>query len=172
MNRTIEKKSHSIPLSKQSHLSMNLKWEPMYSNMVEDMLQLTKLQYGPTLECECKVFKKVIFSYKNKCFLTKHISWKCIKKCSSKKKWFDKECHEARKRLMILDVVKDKENDQKHLHEYKRFFPNIHKNMWSYSTISSKQKRMHMHVQNLRETYGETSSQLRWLNSCGLLNAL
>ena len=79
---------------------------------------------------------------------------------------------EGRKCLMSLDVVNDKENDQKHLHEYKRFFPNIHKNMWSYSTISSKQKRMHMHVQNLRETYGETSSQLRWLNSCGLLNAL
>ena len=36
------------------------------------------------------------------------------------KKWFDKECHEARKRLMILDVIKDKENYQKHLREYKR----------------------------------------------------
>ena len=92
----------------------------MYSNMVEDMLQLTKLQYGPTLECECKVFKKVIFSCTNKCFLTKHISWKCFKKCSSKKKWFDKEYHRVRKCLMILDVVKDKENGQKHLLEYKR----------------------------------------------------
>ena len=42
---------------------------------------------------------------------------KCTKKF--RKKWFDKKCREARKCLMILDIVKDKENYQKHLHEYK-----------------------------------------------------
>ena len=45
---------------------------------------------------------------------------KCTKICSSKKKWFDKECYEARKWLMIFDVVKDNFFYQKHLHEYKR----------------------------------------------------
>ena len=45
-----------------------------------------------------------------------------INSCTKKfrMKWFDKECREARKCLMVLDVVNDKENYQKHLHEYKR----------------------------------------------------
>ena len=29
--------------------------------------------------------------HKQICLSTKHISWKCIKKCSLKKEWFDKE---------------------------------------------------------------------------------
>ena len=37
-----------------------------------------------------------------------------------KKKWFDIECHDAQKWLLILDVIKDKENYQKHLHKHKR----------------------------------------------------
>ena len=32
---------------------------------------------------------------------------------------FGKECHDTQKCLMILDVVKDKENYQKNFHEYK-----------------------------------------------------
>ena len=86
--------------------------------MVEDMLQMTKTQHGATLECKWEAFKNVILSCTNKCFSTNRTSWKCTKKC--KKKWFDKECHETRKFLMVLDVVKDKENYQKHLHDYKR----------------------------------------------------
>ena len=91
---------------KQPHLSMNLKRAPKYSKMVEDMLQMTKIQHGATLECKWEVFKKVILSCTNKCFSTNHTSWKCTKKF--RKKWFDKECREARKCLMVLDVVKDK----------------------------------------------------------------
>ena len=33
--------------------------------------------------------------------------------------WFDKEYNETQKCLMSLDVVRDKEIHQKHLHEYK-----------------------------------------------------
>ena len=36
------------------------------------------------------------------------------------KVWFDEEFHEAWNCLMILDVVKDKENYQKQLNEDKR----------------------------------------------------
>ena len=39
------------------------------------------------------------------------------KKWNSKKKLFDEECHKAQKYLIILVVVKDKENYQKHLHK-------------------------------------------------------
>ena len=81
---------------------------------------MTKKPNGATLECKWEAFKKVILSCTNKCFLTMHTSWKCIKKRSSKKKWFDNECHQAQKYLMILSVVKDKEKYQKHLHEDKR----------------------------------------------------
>mgnify|MGYP006905984563 CR=1 FL=1 len=41
---------------------------------------------------------------------------KGIKKRSSKKTWFDKEFNEARKCLMSLDVVNDKEKYKIHLH--------------------------------------------------------
>ena len=37
-----------------------------------------------------------------------------------KEKLFDNECHQGRKCFMSLKVAKDKENDQTHLHEYKR----------------------------------------------------
>ena len=74
---------------------MNLKQVPMYSTMVEDMLQMTKIQYGVTIGCKWETFKKVILSCANECFSTMHAYWKCIKKCSSNRKWFDKDCHEA-----------------------------------------------------------------------------
>ena len=104
--------------NKQPHLSMNLKRPPIYAKMVEDMLQMTKIQHSATLKCKWEAFKKVILACTNKYFATKHTSWKCTKKCSSKIKWFDKE------------------NYQSHFHEYKRLIP-ITKNMGSYSTISS-----------------------------------
>ena len=37
---------------KKPHLRMNLKRAPRYSKMVEDMLQMTKIQHGATLECK------------------------------------------------------------------------------------------------------------------------
>ena len=49
-----------IEKNKQSHLSMNLKRAPMYSKMVEDMLQITKIQHEATLECKWEAFKKFI----------------------------------------------------------------------------------------------------------------
>ena len=95
-------------------------WIPESDHRVYVLISnvLTKTQRGATLECKWEVFKKVVFSCTNKCFSTNHTSWKCIKKF--RKKWFDKECREARKCLMVLDAVKDQENYQKHLHEYKR----------------------------------------------------
>ena len=94
--------------NKQPHLSMNLKRAPMCSKMVEDMLQMPKIQHDATLECKWGAFKKVILSCTNKCFSTNHTSWKYTKKCSSKKKWLNKECHETRKCLMILDEIRIK----------------------------------------------------------------
>ena len=46
--------------NKQPHLSMNLNRVTMYSKMVEDMLQMTKIQHDATLECKCEAFKKAI----------------------------------------------------------------------------------------------------------------
>ena len=51
---------------KCTHLSMNLKQAPMYSKMVEDMLQMTKIQHEATLECKWEAFKKVILFVKEK----------------------------------------------------------------------------------------------------------
>ena len=48
--------------SKQPHLNMNLMRATMYSKMVEDMLQMTKIQHVATLECKWEAFKKVILS--------------------------------------------------------------------------------------------------------------
>ena len=98
---------------------MNLKRAPMYSKMVEDMLQMTKIQHEATIEFKWEAFKKVISHAQTNVFRPTTY-WKYNNKFSSKKKWFDKECHETRKCLISLDVVKDKENYQKHLHEYKR----------------------------------------------------
>ena len=49
-------------------------------------------------------------------FPLKHMPCKCTIKCSSNKKWFDKDWQEARNYFMSLDVVKDKESYQKYLH--------------------------------------------------------
>ena len=62
--------------NKQPHLSMNLKRAPMYSKMVEDMLQMIKIQHDATLECKWEAFKKVTLSCTNTCFSTNHTSWK------------------------------------------------------------------------------------------------
>ena len=45
-----------IEENKQPHFSMNLKRAPMYSKMVEDMLQMTKIQHEATLECKIMFF--------------------------------------------------------------------------------------------------------------------
>ena len=42
----------------------------MHSKMVEDMLQMTMIQHGATLECKWEAFNKVMFSCTNKCFST------------------------------------------------------------------------------------------------------
>ena len=54
-----------IEENKQPHLSMNLKRAPMYSKVVEDMLQMTKIQHEATLECKWEAFKKVMLSCTN-----------------------------------------------------------------------------------------------------------
>ena len=87
--------------------------------MVEAMLKA--VPEFATLGCKWKVFKKGIFSCTIKCFSVKHEHCHGTNKCHPRKKWFLKECHGAQKYLMTLDVVKDKENHQKHLHAYNRF---------------------------------------------------
>ena len=48
----------AIEDNKQLHLSMNLKHAPMYSKMIDDILQMTKIQHRATIECKGKDFKK------------------------------------------------------------------------------------------------------------------
>ena len=43
---------------KQPYLRIGLPQAPMYFTMVEDMLEMTKLQHGSTLECKWEPFKK------------------------------------------------------------------------------------------------------------------
>ena len=105
---------------------------------------MTKIQHGAILECKWEVFKKVILSCTNKCFSTNRTSWKF------RKKLFDKECGEAKKCLMVLDVVKDKENYQKHLHNTKALFKEREEYGKSLNNFS-KRKRKDMHVLNFGE---------------------
>ena len=58
--------------NQQPHLRMNLKRASMYSKILEDMLNLTKIQHGTTLKCKWEAFKKGIVACTNKCFSTKH----------------------------------------------------------------------------------------------------
>ena len=62
-----------IEENKQLHLSMNLKRAPMYSKIVENMLQMTKIQHEATLECKWEAFKNVIFSCTNMFFDQPHM---------------------------------------------------------------------------------------------------
>ncbi|RYA45856.1 endonuclease/exonuclease/phosphatase family protein [Enterobacter cloacae complex sp. GF14B] len=93
-------------------LCMDFKRAPMYIEMVEQKLWMTKLQYDAPLETKWEAFKKVICSCAKECFAIKHLHG--INKDRSCKRWFDKECQDARKSLIKLDATMDKDNYQSH----------------------------------------------------------
>lgn len=103
----------------QSSLRLDSKRAPIYADMVDQMLIISNHQESSTLECKWKVFKEVICCCAENCFSVKHASCKRSKKGSTKKKWFDTECIQARKHLLSLNVSKDKEAYLKHSHTYK-----------------------------------------------------
>ena len=57
----------------------------MYSKIVEEMLQMTKIQHGATLECIGEAFKKVISHVQTIAF--------------QPNTYLDKDCHEAMSNL-------------------------------------------------------------------------
>ncbi|RYA40131.1 hypothetical protein DD606_25725 [Enterobacter cloacae complex sp. GF14B] len=101
------------------YLRLDFKRALIYADMVDQMLSMIEHQESPTLECKWKVFKEVIFSCAKECFSVKHMSCKRSKKGSTKKKWFDMECSQARKHLLRLDAIKDKEVYLECSHTYK-----------------------------------------------------
>ena len=112
-----------MPIVKAQQVHLDIKFEkaPMYNKMVEVMFPKTNLKDDTTLEGKWEAFKDTIVSCTKECFFIKNMSRKgTSNRCSPKKKWFDKECHEARKCLLCLDIVKGKQEYQMCLYDYKR----------------------------------------------------
>ena len=110
--------SHAIDHNvRMSSLHMDFKGAHMYANMVDEMLCKSQSSHKPTLEYKWETFKQVISSCAEKCFAVKYMFGK--RTISSRKKWFDIECKEARMYIMSLNENRAEKDYQKHLRAYK-----------------------------------------------------